>query len=96
MAVVGDGKLGLLVAQALAVQGLSSIVHFGKHEAKLRLVQGTRWETVDSGTAQKHAQARAVGHTSKGFRLRLHAARSMRCMRGWTALASTSGHSDLM
>lgn len=56
VAVVGDGKLGLLVAQALVVQGHASIRHFGKHSHKLGLVQGTERELVDNDTATKHAQ----------------------------------------
>ena len=53
---MGDGKLGLLVAQALAVQGHASITHFGKHAHKLALVQGTAWELVGEDTAKEHAQ----------------------------------------
>ncbi|EIE23546.1 GroES-like protein [Coccomyxa subellipsoidea C-169] len=56
VAVIGDGKLGLLVAQALVVQGHTGLVHFGKHEHKLSLVQGSSWEVVDDSTSSCHAQ----------------------------------------
>lgn len=58
VAVIGDGKLGLLVAQALIVQGQTELVHFGKHEHKLSLVQGGSWELVDESTSSRHAQVR--------------------------------------
>lgn len=61
VAVVGDGKLGLLVAQALVVQGVAGLVHFGKHAHKMRLVQGTRWELATDTTAAEHAQVCVAG-----------------------------------
>ena len=60
VAVVGDGKLGLLVAQMLVLQR-HSVTHFGKHEHKLRLVSGTRWELVTDQTAERHAAVSALG-----------------------------------
>jgi len=36
VAVLGDGKLGLLIAQVLAAHG-ASVIHFGKHPEKLRI-----------------------------------------------------------
>lgn len=42
MAVIGDGKLGLLVAQLLALQTKIPPVHFGRHLEKLDLVEGTQ------------------------------------------------------
>jgi threonine dehydrogenase-like Zn-dependent dehydrogenase len=58
IAVVGDGKLGLLVAQALIVQGARELLHLGRHATKLRLIQGDthHWEIVDESTATRHAQ----------------------------------------
>ena len=63
VAVIGDGKLGLLVAQVLITQGVSGLVHLGKHREKLSLVQGSTWEVVDESTSSHHAQVRiAVMH----------------------------------
>lgn len=53
---IGDGKLGLLVAQALVVQWVTGVVHFGKHEHKLSLVQGSTWEVIDDTTSSRHPQ----------------------------------------
>ena len=40
VAVVGDGKLGLLIAHVLSVSGFD-VSHYGRHERKLNLVAGT-------------------------------------------------------
>lgn len=45
VAVVGDGKLGLLCAQALAVTS-AKVVLVGKHEAKLRIAKARNIETA--------------------------------------------------
>ncbi|KAK9824093.1 hypothetical protein WJX72_007687 [[Myrmecia] bisecta] len=42
VAVLGDGKLGLLIAQLLVVRGVEAITHFGRHDDKLELVEGTQ------------------------------------------------------
>ena len=60
MAVVGDGKLGLLVAQMLVLQR-HAVTHFGKHEHKLRLVSGTQRELVTAQTVERHAAVSALG-----------------------------------
>jgi threonine dehydrogenase-like Zn-dependent dehydrogenase len=52
--VLGDGKLGLLIAQVLRASGLR-VVLFGRHEAKLRLARKTGVETV---VAKKLPKAR--------------------------------------
>ena len=69
VAVIGDGKLGLLVAQVLALQGSlteskSSIRHFGRHAEKLQLVKGTETEVVQDNDAvkEKHGQV-SSSHT---------------------------------
>ena len=63
VAVIGDGKLGLLVAQVLALQrslkdSQSRIWHFGRHAEKLQLVKETETEVVqDNDTIkEKHGQ----------------------------------------
>ena len=74
VAVIGDGKLGLLVAQVLALQGslkdsTPSIRHFGRHAEKLQLVKGTDTEVVqDNATImEKHGQVNSSG-TSRNKR----------------------------
>ena len=39
--VIGDGKLGLLIAHVLVVSGVKRVFHFGRHRKKLDLVEGT-------------------------------------------------------
>ena len=57
MAVIGDGKLGLLVAQLLVVRGFR-VSLFGRHRRKLDLVEGASCTAVvDSSTAEQQAQA---------------------------------------
>ena len=41
VAIIGDGKLGLLVAQIIALQTKVPPVHVGRHQDKLDLVEGT-------------------------------------------------------
>lgn len=60
VAVVGDGKLGLLVAQMLIVHGVAGLLHLGRHADKLSLVQGGTWEIVDESTSSSHAQLTPV------------------------------------
>lgn len=40
VAVVGDGKLGLLIAQAVVTHGVRSLTIFGRHSGKMELVDG--------------------------------------------------------
>ncbi len=54
----GDGKLGLLVAQVLACHAPGRVTLFGRHTAKMALVQGLAERlVVDEHTASKHAAA---------------------------------------
>jgi threonine dehydrogenase-like Zn-dependent dehydrogenase len=55
IAVIGDGKLGLLIAQLLASQG-HSVTHLGRHERKLGLVEGTTRQLVTESTAKELAE----------------------------------------
>lgn len=54
VAVMGDGKLGLLCAQVLALSG-AQVVLIGKHPEKLRIAErrGIETETVKSGAKRK-------------------------------------------
>ena len=57
MAVIGDGKLGLLVAQALiALNKVDQLTHFGRHAEKLKLVTATKQVVVSDGTKTEHSQ----------------------------------------
>ncbi len=52
VAVIGDGKLGLLCAQAIALTG-ASVVSIGKHPEKLRIAERRGIETITAKTATK-------------------------------------------
>ncbi len=57
VAVIGDGKLGLLVAQALIVlKEVKQLTHFGRHQEKLRLVSGTNQVLVNDESKTEHSQ----------------------------------------
>jgi threonine dehydrogenase-like Zn-dependent dehydrogenase len=56
VAVIGDGKFGLLIAQNLVVAGHEDVTHFGRHRSKLELVEGTTQELVTDDTAAKFTQ----------------------------------------
>jgi threonine dehydrogenase-like Zn-dependent dehydrogenase len=64
VAVIGDGKLGLLVAQLLLLHGASGLVHFGRHARKLGMVAGSTPHVVNDATAAEFRQV------SQGCRLR--------------------------
>jgi threonine dehydrogenase-like Zn-dependent dehydrogenase len=49
VAVVGDGKLGLLCAQAVKAQTGAAVTLVGKHENKLRIARGRGVETARAG-----------------------------------------------
>ena len=52
VAVIGDGKLGLLCAQAIALSGASTLL-IGKHAEKLRIAERRGIETATARTAVK-------------------------------------------
>jgi threonine dehydrogenase-like Zn-dependent dehydrogenase len=54
VAVIGDGKLGLLCAQVIATTG-ASVTLFGKHENKLRIGERRGLETVLADRARLRA-----------------------------------------
>ncbi|WIA29344.1 hypothetical protein OEZ86_011849 [Tetradesmus obliquus] len=58
VAVVGDGRLGLLIAQVLALKAPGRVTHFGRHADKMALVTGTAAQVVvNEATAAEHAGA---------------------------------------
>lgn len=55
LAVIGDGKLGLLCAQVVALTG-ASVVLIGKHSSKLRIAERRGIETLRPKAAAKRAR----------------------------------------
>jgi threonine dehydrogenase-like Zn-dependent dehydrogenase len=74
VAVIGDGKLGLLCAQVLALTG-ASVMLVGKHPGKLRIVERRGIETAMPSTAAKRAREFDVvveaSGAAEGFKLAL-------------------------
>lgn len=74
VAVMGDGKLGILIAQALGAHG-AEVVHYGRHKAKLKIggaaeqrVAGAKlprmaFDTVVEATGSAEGLRQAVGMT---------------------------------
>ncbi|HEV2881861.1 MAG TPA: alcohol dehydrogenase catalytic domain-containing protein [Pyrinomonadaceae bacterium] len=56
VAVVGDGKLGLLCAQAVKAQSGAAVTLIGKHENKLRVVRARGVETALAGELPRELQ----------------------------------------
>jgi threonine dehydrogenase-like Zn-dependent dehydrogenase len=88
IAVIGDGKLGLLCAQILALTG-APLLLVGKHTNKLRIAERLGIEASTVGKAEKHARdfdvvVEASGSTA-GFALALKLLRP----RGTLVLKST-------
>ena len=65
--IIGDGKLGLLVAQIIALQTKVPPVHVGRHQEKLDLVEGTTKLVLgpDAKLDDSHKQVSSTG-TSPG------------------------------
>lgn len=58
VAVVGDGRLGLLIAQVCALHAPGRVTHFGRHPDKMSLVSGTVGQVVSfEEAAEKHTGA---------------------------------------
>ncbi|MEW5299730.1 MAG: hypothetical protein WDW36_002716 [Sanguina aurantia] len=105
VAVLGDGKLGLLIAQVLAAErgDACSISLFGRHEAKMRLVQGVAQRTVIPPDSEAPMTAfpalagafdlciEATG-SSAGIRMAMHLTRALGTVL-LKSTVSTSGHS---
>ncbi|MDX6694890.1 MAG: hypothetical protein QOF02_2493 [Blastocatellia bacterium] len=88
LAVIGDGKLGLLCAQALKLKG-ASVLLVGKHEEKMRLVAARGIETTTPGEASRREREMDVvveaSGGEQGFALALRLLRP----RGSLVLKST-------
>jgi threonine dehydrogenase-like Zn-dependent dehydrogenase len=79
VAVIGDGKLGLLCAQVVALQGAQTLL-IGKHRSKLRIAERRGIETTDPTKAGKQGRqfdvvVEASGSAS-GFGLALNLLRA--------------------
>lgn len=57
VAVVGDGKLGLLIAQTIIMQGVDRLTLFGRHSEKMQLVQGATRVLATPGVEEMYAKA---------------------------------------
>lgn len=86
VAVLGDGKLGLLIAQALQAGG-AHVVQFGRHREKLRIAAAAGVETTVAGKLPRMAFAYTVDAT--GSPAGLAAAVSMTKPRGTVVMKST-------
>lgn len=49
VAILGDGKMGLLVAQVIAMHTRQKPLHIGRHQEKLDLVKGTEKLQLGAG-----------------------------------------------
>ena len=65
VAVIGDGKLGLLVAQLLVLAG-QEVTLLGRHERKMALVEGATAHVVTGATATDLAQVGAKQQVQGG------------------------------
>jgi alcohol dehydrogenase len=86
VAVLGDGKLGLLVAQALLAHRIE-VIHFGKHREKLKISAAAGADV--STIAERPAKAFDYVVDATGSRSGLAAAVAMCRPRGTVILKST-------
>jgi threonine dehydrogenase-like Zn-dependent dehydrogenase len=92
LAVVGDGKLGLLCAQALAALTGAAITLVGKHESKLEIARRRNIETVtldQIGGSKNRARAFDVVVEASGSPAGFDLALSLLRPRGTLVLKST-------
>jgi alcohol dehydrogenase len=86
VAVLGDGKLGLLIAQVLHAHGLN-VIHYGRHSQKLELSRDSGIETSTSQGRPQKEFAFVVDATGSPDGLK--DAVAMCCPRGTVILKST-------
>jgi threonine dehydrogenase-like Zn-dependent dehydrogenase len=87
-AVLGDGKLGLLCAQVLALTG-APLVLVGKHDEKLRIAQRLGIETATVSEAEKRTRTFDVVVEASGAAEGFALARRLLHPRGTLVLKST-------
>jgi len=88
VAIIGDGKLGLLCAQAIALSGAATLL-VGKHADKLRIAERRGIETATTKTAGKRKREFAVVVEASGSPSGLAAALELLRPRGTLVLKST-------
>ncbi len=86
VAVLGDGKLGLLVAQVLHAHG-ASVTHYGRHETKLQISRNAGIQTELTSKLPKKAYSLVVDAT--GSSAGLEQAIRMTVPRGTVIMKST-------
>jgi len=88
VAVIGDGKLGLLIAHVLASKGLK-VAFLGRHERKLNLVEGVARVLVTEATATDFAGSFDVVVEASGSPQGIHLALALTRPLGTLVLKST-------
>jgi threonine dehydrogenase-like Zn-dependent dehydrogenase len=88
VAVLGDGKLGLLCAQVLALTG-AALILVGKHQKKLRIAERLGIETATIAKAEKRARSFDVVIEASGAAAGFALARKLLRPRGTLVLKST-------
>ncbi|MCA1574514.1 MAG: alcohol dehydrogenase catalytic domain-containing protein [Acidobacteria bacterium] len=88
VAVIGDGKLGLLCAQAMALTG-ASVLLIGKHPEKLRIAQRRGIETATSKNATRRKREFDVVVEASGSASAFNTAVGLLRPRGVMVLKST-------
>jgi threonine dehydrogenase-like Zn-dependent dehydrogenase len=88
VAVIGDGKLGLLCAQVLATTG-APVVLVGKHAGKLQVAARRGIETITVDEAQSRAKEFDVAVEASGSPTGFALALDLLCPRGVLVLKST-------
>lgn len=84
VAVLGDGKLGLLIAQVLALHG-ASVHHYGRHKEKLKISAALGVETRLKPGREKYSITVEATGSSEGLRQAV----SMTAPRGIVVMKST-------
>lgn len=88
VAVIGDGKLGILCAQALALTG-APVTLIGKHDEKLRIAANRNVETIKLDEAAKRARTFDVVVEASGAESGFALALDLLIPRGTLVLKST-------
>jgi threonine dehydrogenase-like Zn-dependent dehydrogenase len=88
VAIIGDGKLGLLCAQAIALSG-ASVLLIGKHAEKLRIAERRGIETATPKTAAKRKREFDVVVEASGSPSGFEGALGLLRPRGTLVLKST-------
>ncbi len=88
VAIVGDGKLGVLVSQVLAVAG-ARVVLFGKHAEKMRIAGARGIETVAVADVKAHARTFPITVEASGAEAGFAAALELLEPQGTLVLKST-------